>query len=109
MSTSVPRAAREYTEWWCEGGEIGDVALSGGARVRYLRVGSGPPMVLMHTVRTQLDHFQFVIPRISDAFTVYEANIETLSGARHIALPDTGHFAALEAPQHVARILLDST
>jgi pimeloyl-ACP methyl ester carboxylesterase len=39
--------------------------------VRYLRVGSGPPMVLMHTVRTQLDHFQFVIPRISDAFTVY--------------------------------------
>jgi pimeloyl-ACP methyl ester carboxylesterase len=25
----------------------------------------------MHTVRTQLDHFQFVIPRITDAFTVY--------------------------------------
>jgi pimeloyl-ACP methyl ester carboxylesterase len=45
--------------------------LSGGARVRYLRVGSGPPMVLMHTVRTQLDHFQFVIPRVSDAFTLY--------------------------------------
>ena len=71
MELTVPRAAHEYTEGWCEGGEIGDVALSGGARVRYLRVGSGPPMVLMHTVRTQLDHFQFVIPRISDAFTVY--------------------------------------
>ena len=71
MPTSVPSAAHEYTEGWCEGGEIGHVALSGGARVRYLRVGSGPPMVLMHTVRTQLDHFQFVIPRISDAFTVY--------------------------------------
>jgi hypothetical protein len=25
--------------------------------VRYLRVGGGPPVVLMHTVRTQLDHF----------------------------------------------------
>jgi pimeloyl-ACP methyl ester carboxylesterase len=25
----------------------------------------------MHTVRTQLDHFQLVIPQISDAFTVY--------------------------------------
>jgi pimeloyl-ACP methyl ester carboxylesterase len=25
----------------------------------------------MHTVRTQLDHFQFVIPQITDAFTVY--------------------------------------
>lgn len=28
-------------------------------------------MVLMHTVRTQLDHFLFVIPRITEAFTVY--------------------------------------
>ena len=56
---------------WCEGGEIGYVALNGGARVRYLRVGVGPPLVLMHTVRTQLDHFQLVIPQITDAFTVY--------------------------------------
>jgi hypothetical protein len=52
-------------------GEIGYVEVSGGARVRYLRVGSGPPLVLMHTVRTQLDHFQRVIPLITDAFTVY--------------------------------------
>ena len=64
-------ATQNYTETWCKGGEIGHVVLSGGARVRYLRVGSGPPLVLMHTVRTQLDHFQLVIPRITDAFTVY--------------------------------------
>ena len=65
------KAAHDYTETWCTGGEIGHVALNGGARVRYLRIGSGPPLVLMHTVRTQLDHFQFVIPQITDAFTVY--------------------------------------
>ena len=65
------KGARDYTETWCKSGEIGHVALSGGARVRYLRVGSGSPLVLMHTVRTQLDHFQRVIPRITDAFTVY--------------------------------------
>jgi pimeloyl-ACP methyl ester carboxylesterase len=28
-------------------------------------------LIMLHTVRTQLDHFQFVIPRILDAFTVY--------------------------------------
>jgi pimeloyl-ACP methyl ester carboxylesterase len=61
----------DYTETWCKGGEIGHVELSGGGRVRYLRVGSGAPLLLLHTVRTQLDHFQLVIPRITDAFTVY--------------------------------------
>ena len=65
------KAAHEYTETWCRGGEIGYVVLSGGARVRYLQVGSGPPLLLMHTVRTQLDHFQLVIPQITDVFTVY--------------------------------------
>ena len=67
--------ARAYTEIWCEGGEIGYVELAGGGRVRYLRAGSGPPLVLMHTVRTQLDHFQLVIPRIADVFTVYAINL----------------------------------
>ncbi len=65
------KAAHEYTEAWCQGGEIGYVEINGGGRVRYLRVGSGPPLVLMHTVRTQLDHFQRVVPLITDAHTVY--------------------------------------
>jgi pimeloyl-ACP methyl ester carboxylesterase len=65
------KAAHDYTETWCKSGEIGYVEVSGGACVRYLRVGSGPPLVLMHTVRTQLDHFQRVVPLITDAYTVY--------------------------------------
>ena len=70
-TSEVDNSEHAYTESWCKHGEVGHVALSGGARVRYLRVGSGPPMVLLHTVRTQLDHFQLVIPQLTDAFTVY--------------------------------------
>ena len=46
--------------------------LADGTRLRYLNAGSGPAdLILLHTVRTQLDHFQLVIPEISHAFTVY--------------------------------------
>ena len=38
-----------------------------------------------------------------------QANIGAVPGARDIALRDTGHFAALEAPADVARILLEDT
>src|SRR5215471_8558336 len=75
MRPGREEAARGYTEAWCADGEIGYVELAGGGRVRYLRAGSGPPLVLLHTVRTQLDHFQLVVPRIAGAFTVYAIDL----------------------------------
>jgi len=61
----------EYTRTWAPSGEIAYTTLVDGTRLRYLKTGSGPPLILLHTVRTQLDHFQLVIPRVLDAFTVY--------------------------------------
>jgi pimeloyl-ACP methyl ester carboxylesterase len=41
-----------------------------------LKAGSGPEaLILLHTVRTQLDQFQFVIPRILHAFTTYAIDL----------------------------------
>jgi pimeloyl-ACP methyl ester carboxylesterase len=37
-----------------------------------------------------------------------QASIESVPGADHIVLRDTGHFASLEAPDQVARILLET-
>jgi pimeloyl-ACP methyl ester carboxylesterase len=37
-----------------------------------------------------------------------QANVEAIPGVRHVALPEVGHFAALEASQGVARILLEN-
>jgi pimeloyl-ACP methyl ester carboxylesterase len=42
-----------------------------GPSVRYLQAGQGPALILLHTVRTQLDLFQRVIPKLVNDFTVY--------------------------------------
>jgi len=43
----------------------------GGTKLRYIKIGKGPALVLLHTLRTQLDLFQKVIPELSKRFTVY--------------------------------------
>ncbi len=66
------RPNSDYTRTWAPSGEIEYAKLADGTRLRYLRAGSGPAdLILLHTVRTQLDHFQLVVPEISHAFTVY--------------------------------------
>ncbi len=42
-----------------------------GVKLRYLKVGEGPVLVLLHTLRTQLDLFHKVIPELAKDFTVY--------------------------------------
>jgi pimeloyl-ACP methyl ester carboxylesterase len=63
---------QKYTMAWSDGrGEVKFFRRSDGSRLRYFTAGTGPPLVLLHTVRTQLDYFQRVIPRLWDAFTIY--------------------------------------
>lgn len=42
-----------------------------GARLRYIKSGEGPALVLLHTLRTQLDLFEKVVPELAKSFTVY--------------------------------------
>jgi pimeloyl-ACP methyl ester carboxylesterase len=80
----------EYTRTWSPSGEIEHATLADGTRLRYLRSGSGSKsLILVHTVRTQLDHFQFVIPRLLDTFTVYAVDLPGM-GWSDIA-PDAGY------------------
>ena len=55
---------------WAPGIPIRYVSV-GGVKLRYIKAGAGPNLVLLHTLRTQLDIFQKVIPELSREFTVY--------------------------------------
>ena len=55
---------------WAPGIPIRYVSV-GGVKLRYIKAGAGPNLVLLHTLRTQLDIFQKVIPELSRKFTVY--------------------------------------
>jgi pimeloyl-ACP methyl ester carboxylesterase len=44
---------------------------AGGVRLRYIVAGSGPVVVLLHTLRTQLDLFQKVFPELAQRYRVY--------------------------------------
>ena len=61
--------ARDYTRAWSSK-EPSFLSLSDGSKLRYLQMGEGPPLLLMHTVRTQLDLFQQLIPKLTEKYKV---------------------------------------
>jgi pimeloyl-ACP methyl ester carboxylesterase len=44
-------------------------------RLRYLTGGSGAPLVMLHTVRTQAEHFRHLIPLVQQRYTVYALDL----------------------------------
>lgn len=67
---------QRYTMTWSGGrGQVKFLRRSDGSRLRYFTTGTGPPLVLLHTVRTQLDYFQRVLPALWDEFTVYALDL----------------------------------
>jgi pimeloyl-ACP methyl ester carboxylesterase len=59
-------------------------------RLRYLKAGSGDPLVMLHTVRTQAEHFRHLIPLVADRYTVYALDLpgmgysEIMPGASYL-------------------------
>jgi pimeloyl-ACP methyl ester carboxylesterase len=85
-----------YTNSWQRGGTVKHLTLADSGTIRYLEVGAGPPLVLIHTMRTQLDYFQKIIPRLQGTFRVYAVD---LPGSGHAVLapgatPDEPYFRA---------------
>ncbi|WP_406439129.1 alpha/beta hydrolase [Streptomyces sp. NBC_00631] len=43
--------------------------------LRHLKAGNGAPLVLLHTLRTQAEHFRLLVPLIADHYTVYALDL----------------------------------
>jgi hypothetical protein len=61
----VPTALR-----WASHIPIGYLEVEG-SKLCFIKSGAGPVLVLLHTLRTQLDLFEKVMPELSNHFTVY--------------------------------------
>jgi pimeloyl-ACP methyl ester carboxylesterase len=56
-------------------GKTSELQIDGNRTIRYLKAGNGEPLILLHTIRTQLDYFEEVIPQLAKHFTVYAIDL----------------------------------
>lgn len=56
-------------------GEVNEIKIDPKTSIRYLKTGSGEPLILLHTIRTQLEYFEDVIPQLAKHFTVYAIDL----------------------------------
>lgn len=77
MTTTTLKLANStsnQTPLWAENANINTVD-SAGLTMRYLKMGQGEPLVLIHTLRTQLDYFSKIIPELAKHYTVYALDL----------------------------------
>lgn len=56
-------------------GKVSELQIDASRTIRYLKTGNGDPLILLHTIRTQLDYFEEVIPQLAKYFTVYAIDL----------------------------------
>jgi pimeloyl-ACP methyl ester carboxylesterase len=56
-------------------GQVSELNIDRNRTLRYLKTGKGSPLILLHTIRTQLDYFENVIPHLANHFTVYAIDL----------------------------------
>jgi pimeloyl-ACP methyl ester carboxylesterase len=65
----------EYTSTWSSEAQTSTLEVRPGLTLRYVRVGQGQPLVLLHPLRAQLDYFQKLVPLLQDRYTVYVVDL----------------------------------
>ena len=75
--------------------------LSDTLSVRFQKIGSGPPLLLIHTIRTQLEYFRSLAPLLARSHTVY---VIDLPGHGHSPIDPGANFDEPYFRQAVIRV-----
>ena len=70
--------------------------------VRFQKIGSGPPLLLLHTIRTQLEYFRSLAPLLAASRTVYALD---LPGHGHSPIDPSANFDEPYFRQAVIRFI----
>ncbi len=63
---TIPSKPTDFA--WLQGSEAKYVRING-LETRYLREGSGPNLLLLHTFSTEIGHFRKIVPQLSEHYT----------------------------------------
>jgi pimeloyl-ACP methyl ester carboxylesterase len=77
-----------YTMSWQANGTVKYLPVESGS-IRYLDVGQGQPLLLIHTLRTELDYFQKMIPLLPDRYRILAID---LPGHGYSSIPTEARF-----------------
>jgi hypothetical protein len=91
LGQSVPRATVSTSVFTATG-----VA----CELRYLRLGAGRPVVLLHPLRMQLEYFEPLIKQLDT-----EANLRAIGTRQLRLLSACGHFSWPDRPGQVAKLI----
>jgi pimeloyl-ACP methyl ester carboxylesterase len=70
--------------------------------VRFQKIGSGPPLLLIHTIRTQLEYFRSLAPTLARSHTVYAID---LPGHGHSPIDPSASFDEPYFRQAIIRLI----
>lgn len=74
MGACATTSQPDYTAGWAQSAP-NVMRLDNGMSVRYVQSGEGPPLVLLHTIRTQLDYFEKLAPELKGRYRVYALDL----------------------------------
>lgn len=98
-STSSPPYAAKWASATTQ-----TLRLDGGVQLRYLKTGKGPALVLLHTIRTQLDYFEQLVPKLEGDYQVYALDLPGHGGSDRPAVEYTEQFMRQAVGEFIAKL-----